>query len=58
MAGVRRATLIPHVYPVHEAGMPFFAVGRAAAADAAGAGGVAGGAAGARRRGCAAGGGR
>jgi UDP:flavonoid glycosyltransferase YjiC (YdhE family) len=26
-AGVRRATLIPHVYPVHEPGMPFFAFG-------------------------------
>ncbi len=26
-AGLRRATLIPHVYPVHEPGMPFFAVG-------------------------------
>jgi UDP:flavonoid glycosyltransferase YjiC (YdhE family) len=26
-AGVRRATLIPHVYPVHEEGMPFFAFG-------------------------------
>jgi UDP:flavonoid glycosyltransferase YjiC (YdhE family) len=26
-AGVKRATLIPHVYPVTEPGMPFFAVG-------------------------------
>jgi UDP:flavonoid glycosyltransferase YjiC (YdhE family) len=26
-AGVRRATLIPHVYPVHEPGMPYFAFG-------------------------------
>ena len=26
-AGRRRATLIPHVYPVQEAGMPFFAFG-------------------------------
>jgi MGT family glycosyltransferase len=26
-AGVRRATLIPHAYPVHEPGMPFFAFG-------------------------------
>jgi UDP:flavonoid glycosyltransferase YjiC (YdhE family) len=26
-AGLRRATLIPHVYPVSEPGMPFFAVG-------------------------------
>jgi UDP:flavonoid glycosyltransferase YjiC (YdhE family) len=26
-AGVRRATLIPHVYPVHEPGLPFFAFG-------------------------------
>lgn len=25
--GSRRATLIPHVYPVHEPGMPFFAFG-------------------------------
>ncbi|MGH2990754.1 MAG: glycosyltransferase [Solirubrobacterales bacterium] len=28
-AGVRRATLIPHVYPVHERGLPFFAFGLA-----------------------------
>jgi UDP:flavonoid glycosyltransferase YjiC (YdhE family) len=27
VAGVRRATLIPHVYPVHEPGLPFFAFG-------------------------------
>jgi len=26
-AGVRRATLIPHVHPVHEPGLPFFAFG-------------------------------
>jgi MGT family glycosyltransferase len=26
-AGIRRATLIPHVYPVHEAGLPYFAFG-------------------------------
>jgi UDP:flavonoid glycosyltransferase YjiC (YdhE family) len=26
-AGVRRATVIPHVYPVHEPGLPFFAFG-------------------------------
>jgi UDP:flavonoid glycosyltransferase YjiC (YdhE family) len=26
-AGVRRATLIPHVFPVHEPGLPFFAFG-------------------------------
>lgn len=26
-AGARRATLIPHVYPVHEPGMPFFSFG-------------------------------
>jgi UDP:flavonoid glycosyltransferase YjiC (YdhE family) len=26
-AGLRRATLIPHVYPVHEEGLPFFAFG-------------------------------
>jgi MGT family glycosyltransferase len=27
LVGLRRATLIPHVYPVSDAGMPFFAVG-------------------------------
>ena len=27
MMGVRRATLVPHVYPVHEPGLPFFAFG-------------------------------
>jgi UDP:flavonoid glycosyltransferase YjiC (YdhE family) len=27
LAGRRRATLIPHVYPVHEPGLPFFAFG-------------------------------
>jgi UDP:flavonoid glycosyltransferase YjiC (YdhE family) len=27
VAGVRRATLVPHVYPVHEPGLPFFAFG-------------------------------
>ena len=27
VAGVRRATLIPHIYPVHEPGLPFFAFG-------------------------------
>jgi MGT family glycosyltransferase len=27
VVGVRRATLIPHVYPVHEPGLPFFAFG-------------------------------
>jgi UDP:flavonoid glycosyltransferase YjiC (YdhE family) len=26
-AGLRRATLVPHVYPVHEPGLPFFAFG-------------------------------
>src|SRR4029079_19757102 len=26
-AGLRTATLVPHVYPVQEPGMPFFAVG-------------------------------
>jgi UDP:flavonoid glycosyltransferase YjiC (YdhE family) len=26
-AGLKRATLIPHVYPVHEPGLPFFAFG-------------------------------
>ncbi len=27
VAGVTRATLIPHVYPVQESGLPFFAIG-------------------------------
>ncbi len=27
VAGIPRATLIPHVYPVHEPGLPFFALG-------------------------------
>jgi len=27
VAGIRRATLIPHVYPVHQPGLPFFAFG-------------------------------
>jgi MGT family glycosyltransferase len=27
LTGVRRATLVPHVYPVHEPGLPFFAFG-------------------------------
>ena len=27
VAGVPRATLIPHIYPVHEPGLPFFAIG-------------------------------
>ena len=27
VAGVRRVTLVPHVYPVHEPGLPFFAFG-------------------------------
>ncbi len=29
LAGVRRATLIPHVYPVHEEGLPFYGFGAA-----------------------------
>ena len=29
MRGVPRATLIPHLYPVHEEGMPFFGMGMA-----------------------------
>lgn len=29
MRGVRRATLIPHLYPVHDPGMPFFGMGMA-----------------------------
>ena len=35
-AGVRRATLIPHVYPVSEAAMPFFAFGALAPRSAVG----------------------
>jgi UDP:flavonoid glycosyltransferase YjiC (YdhE family) len=35
-AGVRRATLIPHVYPVHEPGLPFFSFGAFPARTAAG----------------------
>lgn len=27
LRGVRRATLIPHIYPVHDVGMPFFGMG-------------------------------
>lgn len=27
VAGIRRATLVPHIYPVHERGLPFFAFG-------------------------------
>jgi MGT family glycosyltransferase len=27
MAGRRRVTLVPHVYPVHQSGLPFFAIG-------------------------------
>jgi MGT family glycosyltransferase len=27
MVGARRLTLVPHVYPVHEPGLPFFAMG-------------------------------
>jgi UDP:flavonoid glycosyltransferase YjiC (YdhE family) len=29
LAGVPRATLIPHLYPVHEVGLPFFGIGMA-----------------------------
>ena len=47
MAGCRRVTLIPHVYPVHEPGMPFFAFGWMPPRTRVGRGGVAGGAAGA-----------
>jgi UDP:flavonoid glycosyltransferase YjiC (YdhE family) len=35
-AGLRRATLIPHLYPVHEPGLPFFAFGALAARTAVG----------------------
>ena len=48
LCGVPRATLIPHLYPVHEAGMPFFGFGMAPPRTAFGRRGVAGGAAGAR----------
>ena len=48
LRGVPRATLIPHLYPVHEAGMPFFGMGMAPPRTAFGRRGVAGGAAGAR----------
>jgi MGT family glycosyltransferase len=34
--GLRRATLVPHVYPVHERGMPFFAFGALAPRSAVG----------------------
>jgi UDP:flavonoid glycosyltransferase YjiC (YdhE family) len=37
-AGVRRATLIPHVFPVHEPGLPFFAFGALAPRTAVGRG--------------------
>jgi UDP:flavonoid glycosyltransferase YjiC (YdhE family) len=37
-AGVRRATLIPHVYPVHEPGAPYFAFGALPARTAVGRG--------------------
>ena len=40
VAGVTRATLIPHVYPVHEPGLPFFAVGAQPPRTAAGPGSV------------------
>jgi len=36
--GLRRATLIPHVYPVHEPGLPFFAFGSMPARTAVGRG--------------------
>ena len=35
-AGLRRATLIPHVFPVHEPGLPFFAFGALPARTAVG----------------------
>jgi MGT family glycosyltransferase len=35
-AGLKRATLIPHVYPVHEPGLPFFAFGAVAPRTAVG----------------------
>ena len=41
-AGVPLATLIPHIYPVVEPGLPFFAIGLRRAADPARAGGLAG----------------
>jgi MGT family glycosyltransferase len=35
-AGLKRATLVPHVYPVHEEGLPFFAIGALPARTAVG----------------------
>ena len=49
-AGVPRATLIPHVYPVHEPGMPFFAFGAQPPRTPLGRRGLAGVAAGADER--------
>lgn len=37
LRGVRRATLIPHLYPVHDPGMPFFGMGMAPPRTGAGA---------------------
>src|SRR5690606_22998311 len=37
-AGLRWATLVPHLYPVHEPGLPFFAVGALAPRTAVGRG--------------------
>ena len=45
--GLTRATLIPHVYPVHEPGLPFFAVGAHPPRTAPGRASMEGGAAGA-----------
>ena len=50
VAGVPRATLIPHIYPVVEPGLPFFAVGLQPPRTPLGARRLAGGAAGAERR--------
>ena len=50
VAGVARATLIPHVYPVHEPGLPFFAFGAQPPRTAAGRAAVDAGAAGAGDR--------
>jgi MGT family glycosyltransferase len=38
MAGLRRVTLVPHVYPVHEPGLPFFSFGAQPARSAVGRG--------------------
>ncbi len=50
VAGVPLATLIPHLYPAPESGLPFFAIGLAPPRTPFGRGDLAGGDAGAQRR--------